>query len=385
MSGIETLPRDLRAAVGAGEMERLAFVDALRGWAILAVLAVHTTMFTTSALPPHFGSVVAQGPRGVQLFYVVSAFTLFLSLARRKEREQRPIRNFFIRRFFRIAPMFYVALVLFLKRDGLGPRYWLGDAPGLSAGNTLANVFFVNGWSPYTINSIVPIGWSVAIEMMFYLTLPFLFRMVKDLRAALWLTLGALIGSVLLNQIMIRMLPPIGGPELWRNFLFMWLPSQAPVFCLGIVLYFCWQNLDAGGRELGVWFLWAGILSAAIACFGGYSFLPGHFVFGIAFVLLALGLAARRSIFWVNPITKLVGKASYSFYLTHLLVLPFCAKALNEIYNRAGVYWPGLTEYFLLWITAALASFCAAWLCYSLIERPGIEFGRRWIQRLEAR
>src|SRR5947209_6491270 len=141
--------------------------------------------------------------------------------------------------------------------------------------------------------------------MMFYLTLPFLFRFVRDLRAALWLTLGTLIGSVVLNQIMIRALPPIGGAELWRNFLFMWLPSQAPVFCLGIALYFYWQKMERAGSELGRWFLWAAGALAAVGCYGGYSFLPGHFVFGIAFVLLALGLAVRRSIFWVNPVTKM--------------------------------------------------------------------------------
>jgi peptidoglycan/LPS O-acetylase OafA/YrhL len=384
VNGTETLPREVREAARVGEVARLDFVDALRGWAILAVLAVHTTMFTGGALPSWLQRVTAQGSRGVQLFYVVSAFTLFLSLARRKEREERPYRNFFVRRFFRIAPMFYLALIAFLFRDGLGPRYWLGDAPRLTVWNILANVFFVNGLNPYTLNSIIPIGWSVAVEMMFYLTLPFLFQRIKNLRTALWLTLGVLVGSVILNRAMSR-LHPIGSDELWRNYLFMWLPSQAPVFCLGIVLYFCWERLDRADDGFGFWFLAAAIVLAGAACFGGYAFFPGHFVFGIAFVLLALGLAMRRSVFWVNPITMSLGKVSYSLYLTHLLVLPYCAKTMNRIYNATGFYPAGVAEYLALWICGTVACFLVATACYVAVERPGIELGRRWIQRLEGR
>jgi peptidoglycan/LPS O-acetylase OafA/YrhL len=384
VNGTETLPGEVRAAIQRGETARLDFVDALRGWAILAVLAVHTTKFITGALPPWLQHLTAHGARGVQLFYVISAFTLFLSLSRREGRELKPDRNFFIRRFFRIAPMFYIALVAFLVRDGLGPRYWLGDAPGLKGWNILANICFVNGLNPYTLNSVIPIGWSVAVEVMFYLTLPFLFSRVRDMRAALWLTLISLLGSLALDQMLIR-LHPIGSDELWRNYLFMWLPSQAPVFCLGIVLYFCWQKLEnQEWREMGSWFLCAAIALAGMACYGGYAFLPGHFVFGIAFVLLAMGLAIRPVALFVNPITRTIGKVSYSLYLTHLLALPYCAKAMNMFYNRSGRYWPGATEYFLLWILAVPVCFAAAMACYAAIEKPAIEFGRRRIQRLEA-
>jgi peptidoglycan/LPS O-acetylase OafA/YrhL len=50
----------------------------------------------------------AYGARGVQLFYMVSAFTL-LSVSR----QPFNARSFFIRRFFRIAPAFYIAMIAY--------------------------------------------------------------------------------------------------------------------------------------------------------------------------------------------------------------------------------------------------------------------------------
>jgi peptidoglycan/LPS O-acetylase OafA/YrhL len=76
---------------------------------------------------------------------------------------------------------------------------------------------------------------------------------------------------------------------------------------------------------------------------------------------------------------------SYSLYLTHLLVLPLCARLMNKFYNATGRYWPGLTEYFFLWMLAVAACFVVAGACYLIVEKPGIELGHRVIRRLEAR
>lgn len=359
---------------GKTPSSRLDFVDALRGWAILGVLTVHTAMFAEGDLPSWFRRVTAEGARGVQLFYVVSAFTLFLSMARRKA-ESASVRNFFVRRFFRIAPMFWVAMVFYLWRDGLEPHYSLGDAPGISAWNILATTLFVNGWNPYWINSIVPGGWSVAIEMMFYLTLPFLARRIRSLPHSLWFFSLTMIGSLALHQVMIR-LGPVGGAELWRDFLFMWLPAQAPIFALGIVLYFLWQKVDSFDEALGPWLIASSVFLCGSACFGGYLFFPGHVVFAIAFVMLALGLAMRPIGVFVNSLTRSLGEISYSFYLTHIPMLGLCAMAIH----KTGVN--GMYQYWILWLAGGVGSFVAASVCYRFVEKPGMEFGQRLIERL---
>jgi peptidoglycan/LPS O-acetylase OafA/YrhL len=89
---------------------KLDYIDALRGYAILGVVAVHSLMGKSHV----FGSsIIGIGAKGLQLFYMMSAFTLMLSFKNTSVKNNSNL-NFFIRRFFRIAPMFYLAIILWL-------------------------------------------------------------------------------------------------------------------------------------------------------------------------------------------------------------------------------------------------------------------------------
>ena len=183
--------------------KRFEFVDALRGLAILGVIIVHSGQ-QISNLPSWFKSITQNGARGVQLFYIVSAFTLYYSLKYVRVSEKRLYLNFFIRRFFRIAPLFYVAIIFFLWKDGFGPRHFLGDAPSITLSNILSTFFFVNGVNPYWITSIVPGGWSIAVEMTFYATLPFIFNKIKTLTQAIWFTVISLVIVTMVRYILMK-------------------------------------------------------------------------------------------------------------------------------------------------------------------------------------
>lgn len=62
-------------------VKKLAYVDVLRGVAILAVILVHCGYAGSPLyLPATITNVVRQGAFGVQLFFVASAFTLFYHL-----------------------------------------------------------------------------------------------------------------------------------------------------------------------------------------------------------------------------------------------------------------------------------------------------------------
>jgi len=94
------------------ELRKYDFIDALRGWAIVGVVMVHASPLTKPS-SPLWAAVAVHGRRGVWLFFVASALTLFLSLQNRAKQEGRPIRNYFIRRFSRIALLFYLAIVFY--------------------------------------------------------------------------------------------------------------------------------------------------------------------------------------------------------------------------------------------------------------------------------
>lgn len=141
----------MQSADRAGSLKRYGYIDSLRGLAILSVLVVHSS--SRSAADFHLGlyvqTVLYQGARGVELFFMISAFTLFLTLSKRAEKERHLVSNFFIRRYLRIAPLYYLAIAYFLWEDGFGARYWLGDHHRISPFNIAANVGFVHTFNPY--------------------------------------------------------------------------------------------------------------------------------------------------------------------------------------------------------------------------------------------
>jgi len=93
---------------------KFKYIDALRGLAIFLVMIVHTSQYCEKSHNEIFNSFFKFGAKGVQLFFLASAFTLFLSYNNRNRQENKnSLRDFYIRRFFRIAPMYYIGIIFF--------------------------------------------------------------------------------------------------------------------------------------------------------------------------------------------------------------------------------------------------------------------------------
>lgn len=117
--------------------------------------------------PPNWlTKIVNQGARGVQLFFVTSALTLSMSWVARNENSA----DFYARRAFRIVPMFWIAIVFFLWLNGTGPSMYAPE--GIGVRHVIMTALRVHGFWPDTITSVVPGGWSVADEVMFYALFP---------------------------------------------------------------------------------------------------------------------------------------------------------------------------------------------------------------------
>ncbi len=361
----------------AKEGTKLEFVDALRGLAILGVIMVHTSQYSQFSVPYPVSNIIKEGARGVQLFYLTSAFTLFLSLSRRINCEKSPIRNFILRRLFRIVPMYYIGVGYYIWQDGLGPRYWLGDAAGISTFNIISNLAFLHGVSPYWITSLVPGGWSIAVEMMFYCFLPILFLRLHTLNQAFAFFLYALAARLFLH-LLLKQFPLVDHEILWGNYLFLYFPSQLPVFCLGIVLFFIVVKKQSLKTVSGASILvFSALVLAQLAVGIPFAF-PNHVVFSMGFLLLAIGLSASRCSLVVNPVISYFGKISFSMYLTHFAVLHWLGKL--------GVL--GDPRFFRFEYIGRLSLVLAATtvisaITYNLVEVPAQKIGQKVINGLE--
>jgi peptidoglycan/LPS O-acetylase OafA/YrhL len=368
-------------------MKRFAFIDALRGLAIILVILHHTNL-QIEGVPGLAHRLSTQGARGVQLFFVMSSFTLFLSM---KSRQNEPVQklNFFIRRFFRIAPLFYIGIIFYLVVNGFQPRY--GEEFSVTLPSIASTVLFLNSWSPYWINNVVPGGWSIAIEMMFYLLVPFLFLKIKNLYAALTLTTVTFLASLAL-YLSLERVQFIQEPQIWKSFIFYWLPNQLPVFFLGIVLYFIFnkiqdlrdsnsitsQKFSIKNQKLGTTliFLSAGLF--IILCYFP-SDAVGHFLYGIVFLCLAIALVLHPFKILVNPFFCNIGKVSYSGYLIHFYILQLCRSWIQPFFT---LLYPLLQLTIVFVLTLAITFFIST-ITYTLIEEPSQKIGKQLIFKLK--
>lgn len=337
------------------KIKKYKYIDALRGVAILLVIMVHCSQ--RFDLPPLINQLMQIGPKGVQLFFIISAFTLFLSINKRREKEKFYVFNFFLRRFFRIAPLYYLGIIYFgLTNDLFQGNYFP---------EVITNILFVHGISPYLIFSIVPGGWSITVEMMFYLLVPFLSKKIKTANQALNFLLISYVFSLIFRVILLK-INSVVDVELMNRFLYSNLINQLPVFALGFLSYFIIIKKDFC---LNIYSLFIS-LSILIAHLIWGGFLTNTIIYSITWFFLIYILSVKEFKILVNTFFISLGKISYSAYLIHFAVLGLVDKLI--IYSDYN---------FVFIFTAVIVStFMLSRISYIIIEIPFMKLGKKFLK-----
>lgn len=346
--------------------KKLDYIDAIRGLAILGVMIVHTSQYGTNIYPEPISYLLNHGATGVQLFFVASAFTLFLSYESRRTREYNPKLNFFIRRFFRIAPMYYLGILYFS---------WQTPA-NTSPAAVILNLLFIHSFSPEYINLLVPGGWSISVEIMFYTLVPFLFAQINSTNRAIKTFIIAFVIYLTLKVVTGRFLPPTFEN---KEFFFMYLPSQMPIFLCGIIAYFLIIKNDYSINSKVLFALAVIMVSHAI-----WTLLPNHFIISVGFTILLVSLAKFQTKLLINPFFTYLGKISFSGYLVHFAVLHWLNHfgLIDFISTNNTLY--SILNFSIRLIVVVGISTAIATLFYHLIEVPMQNIGRNFINRLES-
>lgn len=299
--------------------------------------------------------------------------------------EVSPLRNFLIRRFFRIAPLFWCAILAYSLLNGFSPSYWAPN--GIKWWFLLLTALFMHGWSPETSNSVVDGGWVIAVEVSFYLVAPILFRWAKDVKTSLgFLIFSLIVGWGLSRAALAAWSPhyPAAQQYLVTSYVFLfWFFAQLPVFGVGIIVYHLFKRWrDTRDRTLSAILLLSALL-LFVAFLGASSFqniLPQTFLYAVAFGIFALALHFWPTRILVNPVTQWIGKLSYSIFLTHFAVLALLGRVFPN-----GFILSGDLGFVVAFVLTTLLSAGVSVLAYNLVERPGLRLGRLLIARLERR
>jgi peptidoglycan/LPS O-acetylase OafA/YrhL len=377
-------------AVPGSAKSHFRYIDCVRGYAILMVIVSHAT-YQFPNLPWPVRRLTETGWFGVQLFFLASAVTLLFSW--HGAAGGGDARAFFIRRFFRIAPAYYLAGVLY---------YLLAPPAQFDLLQVLRSATFVNAFSPAWLTApgawnVVPGGWSISVEFTFYALFPLYAATVTTLRRALIVLAVSLAAGVLANLAALHLLSPHYPAISLGNFLFFWFPNQASVFALGGACYFILRAArpddSALRRRLAPWSTPLALACAALFC--ALSLLPlGHFLGDrdllpagqlVSLVLagFVIALSVNRGVL-AGRTVALMGQVSFSAYLLHYLALDLVRACPRLFHVAAGGAWAILAFAAGLVVMIAI-TFAAAWVSYRVVEVPMIGVGRRLCRRLKVR
>jgi len=278
--------------------------------------------------------------------------------------------------------MYYLGIIYFLWQDGFGARYWLGDVSTISAWNVLSNVLFFHSLNPYWITSVVPGGWSIAVEVSFYCLVPILFLRIRNLNQAVTMFLIT-IGLRMIFQFLLQPNPIIRSTHLWKEYLFFYPINQFPVFACGIMLYFLVKTSPSEWRvEPVVAFIFCLLLLAQLLTDTSFIF-PLHIQFAMAFGALGYILSRKEFFLLVNPITIYIGKISYSMYLVHFAILYWLTKLNYLDFASSGIPYFNGVNYLLRFFCLASLTVLTSTFTYYLIEVPFQNIGKSIVRKRE--
>lgn len=396
-------------------------IDGLRGISSLAIVLFHSfygVMFLLKTFP-RVSAFLAQLPpwlafllntdKAVDVFFMVSGYLMGGALFREMTRTGRiRIRRFYVKRLYRIYPLFLLGIAF----------YALGN-PRQSLKNLIYNLLFIDN---FKMKTIIPVGWSLSIEMQFYLVLPFLvyglWRLQERFRIV---ALGLLFGASFVAVAWTALLFPVTyrtpfyefHPEIIDPALFLDVIYYQTHTCFGpLVLGLIWAWLahvrSRVPESAQVPARWAvaqalsGILLAGVWAFfpvyDQHSWFYDHYSPGLNLFCHSVhrGLFCVGVLMTVRYAQTTKGKLSglingflgarfwrpfsqvvFPVYLFHFPMVLIAGVATFQTVNPASIQSVSGWQVASIFVIASLLSLAVGVVLHVLVERPMIVIGSR--------
>ncbi len=294
---------------------------------------------------------VSFGWAGVSLFFVLSGFCIHYSYLRTP---QFDISSFFWRRFWRIYPAYFAALLGFTVLAYIA----LPSQP-------LAKQFVWHAFLTHNLNESTFFGinasfWSIATEIQLYLLFPLLialrqrFGIERSLLVTFFVGCAWRVGAVL----------TVGLPDhiitaTFTSPFMTWFD-----WTLGAFVAECFFRGDRAFRRPGFWLLFLIPVFAVSTLFKPATVFSFSLAAGIAAVVLDAALDRRWKKSPKVATLTFIGTISYSLYLWHQ---PIMTKVPHSIARLLGL--PGA------WVAFSVSLVIGAYVSYRLLELGGMKLG----------
>jgi peptidoglycan/LPS O-acetylase OafA/YrhL len=384
---------------GSQKQVHIPELDGLRGAAIFLVLVYHYVSQQGAApagsLTAYVQRTVSMWATGVDLFFVLSGFLIGSILMEQRESPSF-FRTFYIRRFFRIIPLYYLWTSLYIVLViGAGPFLRAHAHSGMTpqlGWPVYIHYLFLQNFALFSLAGLAGAWfgptWSLAIEEQFYLLAPVVVRLASPQRLS-----TALISTIAAIPVLRILMLWAGHPS--AAAISVTMLCRADALATGILAALLWRR-----TEFRVWAArHARLLYALLLfCMAGFAALwkwspetqtramesVGFTVTALTYAMLLLLALARPS----GPIAILarmrslraLGRISYCVYIIHVAVNVICHAVLLRDTPRVSTP-KGLA----VTILAALLTCTLAGVSWFLLENPLLRRGHKYKYEKPAR
>jgi peptidoglycan/LPS O-acetylase OafA/YrhL len=335
-----------------------------------------------------FAGLLARLEFGVTLFFLLSGFLLSRQFLAEPERlNLRGLRTFWRRRFLRILPAYWLAIVVALL---------LLSPTRPTASDWWSYLLLIQTYDHHNANPDLSQMWTLGVELSFYLALPMLLLLARRFRLRTTWRLPALLALMALGAL---------GSELYIHLAvsnetqaLLWLPNYLDWFALGIglaaltvdgVLPPSWYPAPRrwAASPGTCWVLGLVLLWFATTPLGGprdvspattWEWTLKHLLYGGSAFFLLLPLVAGTEQ-WTdrllgNRFMRWIGECSYGIYLWQTAVVLHLLSALG---------WPVFTGHFgPLFVGSVFIATAAGAASWHLLEQPLLRrFSHSWRSR----
>jgi len=365
--------------------QEYAFINFFRALAAFWVVIAHSMIWGG-----WYGLPIPDPKMAVDLFMIISGYLMMAQSMNRNQYEPMTSHiswfRFWFRRFFRIAPAYYLSLFVavlignhllggYHELQNMNPQQWVNTIVynplriDYSLENIVLHITFLFGLHPqYSFSTFLP-DWSLSLEMQFYFVFPFIFLFIKKWevkRSLLLLGATSIVIALIVNK-----------------FLWFYEPSflalKLQYFLVGIILYYL-LNHKLFMRDKIILTLIAFFLLLAEHRFHSYGS-------SVLFVMmLATGwfethqkLPSFLMKLLYSRFINFMSDSSYSVYLFHGFFISFSGLIISKIdlLRQASLF----VHTVFIWLFVIVLVYPLAHLIFIFIEKKGVEYGRKFINR----